>query len=178
MLLAAQILPRRLSQSLALGPCHPLNFMPKSYNIDQIFALSPSKAQWTLCGVLETAGGLHTPGALNTTEATFLAAFNCWGGIECEGLNGWLLNTSNPQIFKQTVEAFHTIGASARADALWRVASLFPGSALPDDEDAFAEVVTSDDHDALYEEIEEQMRGDEIEALLQRYVTEHVQEFR
>jgi hypothetical protein len=152
--------------------------MPKSYNIDQIFALSPSKAQWALGGALETAGGLETPGALNTAEATFLAAFNCWGGIECEGLNGWLLNTSNPQIFKQSVEAFHTIGASARADALWRVASLFPDSALPDDGDAFAEVVTNDDHDELYEEIEEQMRGDEIEAILQRYVTEHVQEFR
>jgi hypothetical protein len=152
--------------------------MPKQYNIDQLLTQSPTKAQCALCGALETSGGLHTPGALNTAEATFLAAFNGWGGIECEGLNGWLLNTSDPQVFKQAVESFRTIGASGRADALWRVANLFPGSALPDDRDAFTEVVTSDEHDGLYEEIEEQMRGEDIEALLHRYVTEHIQEFR
>jgi hypothetical protein len=152
--------------------------MSKQYNIDQILTQKPDKAQTDLCGALETAGGLQTPGALNGAETTFLAAFNCWGGIECEGLNGWLLNTSDPKTFQQAVDAFRTIGASKRADALWRVASLFPGSELPADRDEFAEVVTDDQHDDLYEEIEEQMQGEDVGALLHRYVSEHVQEFR
>src|SRR5262245_11519277 len=102
--------------------------MPKQYNIDQIMTREPGDAHSELCGALETAGGLQTHSALNGAETTFLAAYNCWGGIECEGLNGWLLNTSDPKIFKQAVEAFRAIGASKRADALWRVASLFPKS--------------------------------------------------
>jgi hypothetical protein len=152
--------------------------MPKPYNIDQILARKPDQAQCELCGALETAGGLQTPGALNGAETTFLAAFNCWGGIECEGLNGWLLNTSDPKTFKQAVDAFRAIGASQGANALRRVASLFPGSALPADREKFAGVVTDDQYNELYEEIEEQMRGEDVGTLLHRYVTEHIQEFR
>jgi len=152
--------------------------MPKSYNIDQILTQKPDKVQTDLCGALERAGGLHSPGALNGAETAFLAAFNCWGGIECEGLSGWLLNTSDPKTFKQAVDALRAVGASKRADALWRVAGLFQGSELPADTDAFSEVVTDDQHNELYEEIEEQMREEDLGALLHRYVTAHVQEFR
>jgi len=152
--------------------------MPKPYNIDQILTKRPNDAQTELCGALENAGGLHNPGALNRAETTFLAAYNCWGGIEWEGLNGWLLNTSDPGTFKQAVEAFRTVGASKRADALWRVAGLFPGSELPSDPDAFTEVVTDDQHNELYEEIEDQMQEEDVGELLHRYVTEHVKEFK
>ncbi len=152
--------------------------MPKQYNIDTILTQNWSKAQCELCGVLERAGGLRSPDALNSAETTFLAAFNCWGGIECEGLNGWLLNTPDPQIFKQAVEAFRSIGAFKRADALWRVAGLFPGSALPQDPGLFAEVVNDDEHENLYREIEEKMSAEDIDTLLHQYVTNHVQEFK
>jgi hypothetical protein len=152
--------------------------MPKQYNIDTILTQGWTKAQCDLCGVLERAGGLRSPGALNSAETTFLAAFNCWGGIECEGLNGWLLNMSDPQMLKQAVEAFRSIGASRRADALWRVAGLFPGSTLPEDQQEFAEVINDDEHEDLYREIEEQMSAENLDALLHQYVIEHVQEFK
>jgi hypothetical protein len=152
--------------------------MPKQYNIDTIMAQDWTKAQCALCGALEHAGGLGSPGALNPVETTFLAAFNCWGGIECEGLNGWLANLSEPQMFRQAVEALRAVGAVKRADALARVTSLFPGSVLPEDPEEFAQVVSDDQHEDLYSEIEEQMSEENIDALLRRYVTEHVQEFK
>jgi hypothetical protein len=152
--------------------------MAKKYKIDQILKQDADKAQCDLCGALEEAGGLHTPGALNKAETTFLAAFNCWGGIECEGLNGWLLNISDPKAFKQAVDAFRAVGASGQAEALWRIASLFPGSQLPADPDEFAEVIADDQHNELYEEIEEQMREEDLGALLHRYITAQVEEFR
>lgn len=152
--------------------------MAKQYNINTILAQDWTKAQCELCGVLERAGGLRSPGALNAAEATFLAAFNCWGGIECEGLNGWLANISEPEMLKQAAEAFRSIGAAKRADALWRVAGLFPGSVLPKGPQEFAEVVSDDQHEDLYNEIEEQMNDDNVNELLQRYVIGHAQEFK
>jgi hypothetical protein len=152
--------------------------MAKQYNIDTILTQDWTKAQCELCGALERAGGLRSPGALNATETTFLAAFNCWGGIECDGLNGWLANLSDPQMLKQAVEAFRAVGAVKRADELWHVAGLFPGAVLPEDPQEFAGVVSDDQHEDLYSEIEDQMSEENIDALLHRYVTEHVQGFK
>ena len=173
----------RIADALAAAPMRqppsppPPSSCPR-YDINEILTREPYDALCELCGALESAGGLRSPGALNHAESAFLAAFNCWGGIECDGLNGWLFNNSDPQVFKDTVAAFRTVGASRRADALWQVSSLFPGSVLPDERGSFAEVISSDEHDEFFREIEEQMRDEDIQSLLHRYVTERVDEFR
>jgi hypothetical protein len=131
--------------------------------------------------VLERAGGLGLPGPLNAAEASFLAAFNCWGEIKAEGLNGWLRNHPDPQTLLRACEALRAVGAQRRADSLWKVATLFDGSSVPAEAEQYASVIGNRAHDGFLEEVEDQLErleDEEMGQLLRQYVVDHLGEFR
>jgi hypothetical protein len=153
----------------------------KHYNIDQILAQETTKALCDLCGALERAGGLGLPAALNAAEASFLAAFDCWGEIKAEGLNGWLRNHPDPQTLPRACDAFRAVGARRRADALWKVATLFDGSSVPVEAEQYASVIANRAHDGFLEEVEDQLErleDEEMRQLLRQYVADHLEDFR
>lgn len=174
-------LPKSKSQVLFCNS--PSRTTGKGYDLELILALRPSDAVYDLGGALELAGGLDTPGALNQVETTFLRVFSCHNFIVGDGLSGWLWHYAHPDFLRSTCEAFRAIGAPRTADTLWRVASIFPQSVLPDNARQYERAVQSEEHAELFGELADEMdKLDEetegVEAALHAYVLAHTQDFR